>query len=1111
MKGFRFPALWGLLMLGAFTSSVQASPCGNPSDQSYSTAWSGISFSTALGNAGFSAFDYNADGVDDLLLSSGHMSSSLVSEYWFTLLSFDTDTNDYQVVCQSSVYTEEITKLTTFQSDAGTYVSLIAIDDGYIDIFDHNLGISVGQVSTSNRSVNDLLVADIDNDGEREFVALTDNFTMIFNLNSYELEQTLSWGGSAFGVGHITTDSELQLAISSGVVLTIQGSSTEVTWDYTATGFASSLLEVGDINNDGFDEILGVNTSLTAYSGISMGSIWSVPPNNIRFEALSLYDQDNDGALEIFTGDDQWGELYILDGESGATLVDIPNDNHGVTDIIAGDFNGDSSLDVVWGSGYSSSGADYLYIYTPESSSLEWQSGEYSGPYLSIDLGDITGDGIADFIYASIDSESGYSSGILRAIDGTTLTEIWTADSQVFPETAYLDIHDISIADIDNDSTPEVLVATRNVSDGYLYVIDAATGALEAEVLVDDDLQAIYSIKFDDIDDDGHKEILLGGASGKIFKLDAETLTLTDQYIIPDISDPIWLLESADINSDGINEIIAITDNLVVIDLAESTIHSTALEPAAISIINDATTDEPIVYLATESGALGQLNEDFSSSTLIKICDDSLQAIEAIDDQTLAIICDGQVGTFDLTTNTTSWQEDTGDTEYLGIHDRLLVHHGTDTIQLFMAGIRPTLLDTSDKTSPLIAGDSSEAGPYNAPLHGQFNAQDNSAEAVTYAIYHQPENGAVTIPDPLVAEFIYTPTGDNLDPVEFDYFMTDGTDYSGLGTVTIDLSNTAPVCSDDEFSLHWNNVLQASMAASDDDGDDLTYELLSRPAYGTVTLADQSSGDFTFTISDAGFNWQQFSFWVTDGQARSSRCWIQIFITNADPTAPDLTLDTDFATGLSAQLNGTDADDDAIIYQLEANAATGNASLTEDGLLSYEVSGEDASYQDTVQYRVYDGRNWSSIGTVYINVTGTETEDGSDDSSDDSSGTETGDGSDSGSSDSSDTDTGDGSDTDSGDTSDTDTGDSSDSDSGDTSDTDTGDSSDSDSSDTSDNDSDASDDTSDSNDSPENPDSSSSSSGSSGSGGGSLSGWFLLVMFGLLLLARQRSSQIRPG
>ena len=75
---------------------------------------------------------------------------------------------------------------------------------------------------------------------------------------------------------------------------------------------------------------------------------------------------DGDAAKEIVVGDNQWGNVtaydYDVEHNTVAIALQSNSQDHGVTSIGAGDIDHDGRLELVWGSGASSSGADRLVV-----------------------------------------------------------------------------------------------------------------------------------------------------------------------------------------------------------------------------------------------------------------------------------------------------------------------------------------------------------------------------------------------------------------------------------------------------------------------------------------------------------------------------------------------------------------------------------------------------------------------------------------------------------------------------------------------------------------------------------------------------------------------------
>ena len=92
------------------------------------------------------------------------------------------------------------------------------------------------------------------------------------------------------------------------------------------------------------------------------------------------------GVLDILYGDDQWGNIYALDSQTGEEFWKIRNPEHGVTAIAVADFDGDGSIEIAWGAGWSSTGADYLYIVDVETQEEKWKSVDLDGPFRDYDV-----------------------------------------------------------------------------------------------------------------------------------------------------------------------------------------------------------------------------------------------------------------------------------------------------------------------------------------------------------------------------------------------------------------------------------------------------------------------------------------------------------------------------------------------------------------------------------------------------------------------------------------------------------------------------------------------------------------------------------------------------
>ncbi len=110
-----------------------------------------------------------------------------------------------------------------------------------------------------------------------------------------------------------------------------------------------SYITAMDTDNDGINEVLGFSGLLKLYSALDMSIVWTHSPD-IWIDSLDIFDVDGDGRLDVIYGDDQWGALHALDGETGKEFWSLDNPEHGVTSIVIGDLNGDGQAnEIAWG------------------------------------------------------------------------------------------------------------------------------------------------------------------------------------------------------------------------------------------------------------------------------------------------------------------------------------------------------------------------------------------------------------------------------------------------------------------------------------------------------------------------------------------------------------------------------------------------------------------------------------------------------------------------------------------------------------------------------------------------------------------------------------------
>lgn len=230
--------------------------------------------------------------------------------------------------------------------------------------------------------------------------------------------------------------------------------------------------------------------------------------------------------------------------------------------------------------------------------------------------------------------------------------------------------------------------------------------------------------------------------------------------------------------------------------------------------------------------------------------------------------------------------------------------------------------------------------------------------------------------------FTYTPAANYNGSDSFTYRASDGTDYSGVVTVslTVDSVNDAPLAVEDSYTtaedaaLHVDGESSVLMNDSDIERSPLTADLVSDVTHGTLDLS--SNGDFTY-VPDENYNGSDsFTYRTYDGEAYSSTVTVSLTITsvNDKPTADSDSYTTDEDTSLvvdaASGVLANDADPvehSPLTASIVANVSHGTLSLSADGSFTYTPT---ANYHgpDSFTYRAYDGTDYSDTVSVTLTV-----------------------------------------------------------------------------------------------------------------------------------------------
>ena len=282
----------------------------------------------------------------------------------------------------------------------------------------------------------------------------TDGILMVVYVNetgsiSSDNYLDLPTGRAAFG--SFTETGLKQLAFQDGSIFQYNSDDD----DFAEAGaFAVGIHEGGsdmygiDTDGDGIDEIITQwSRKLACWSAIDFGLIWTNDASS-NFDVSALGDADSDGVIDVLYGDDQWGSVHALDAATGEELLAVSNPDHGVTNIVTVDMDGDGANELAWGSGASSSGEDLWYFADPVTGELVWQSTDLDGPYNVYAFDEVSRR--PGFVFSSYESRSGYDGSVVQYCDLRTKAMIWQKE---LTTGFYDNINSMCFADLRGDGT----------------------------------------------------------------------------------------------------------------------------------------------------------------------------------------------------------------------------------------------------------------------------------------------------------------------------------------------------------------------------------------------------------------------------------------------------------------------------------------------------------------------------------------------------------------------------------------------------------------------------------------------------------------------------------
>jgi len=302
--------------------------------------------------------------------------------------------------------------------------------------------------------------------------------------------------------------------------------------------FWQNKIKIKDIDNDDKDEILFGNNQgfvhILEYKDNTYIDVWKSQCLGWLISGMATDDVDNDGDVEIIASDYRryYGRLYFFNGKTLEQEGTI--DLEYIFSLHTSDLDGDLIPEIL-ASGTSTAGDGTIrrgiHIYDGKTK-LEKGAIEISGIVRALNSIDLNGDSKKEII-AAIDTN-------LFIFDGQTGEEITHFENA-------RNLYTLEIGDADNDGTVEIVTSDE---DGYIYALtfDNETQRLNEKWSTSSLGGPIYSLKLDDLEDDGNTDII-ASAGNRLYIYDGV------EWKSRDFISNIFDLAIGDPDGDGAKEI----------------------------------------------------------------------------------------------------------------------------------------------------------------------------------------------------------------------------------------------------------------------------------------------------------------------------------------------------------------------------------------------------------------------------------------------------------------------------------------------------------------------------------------------------------------------------
>ena len=274
---------------------------------------------------------------------------------------------------------------------------------------------------------------------------------------------------------------------------------------------------------------------------------------------------------------------------------------------------------------------------------------------------------------------------------------------------------------------------------------------------------------------------------------------------------------------------------------------------------------------------------------------------------------------------------------------------------------------TDDDDSPVAAPQSVSTAEDTA-LGVTLGASDGDGDALSYSIVTAPAHGVLTGTG---ANRTYTPAANYNGPDSFTFKANDGVNDSNIATVSVTVTsvNDAPVAVGASRTLAEDAFEAVTLAATDVEGDTLTYSIVGAPTHGVLS---GSGAERTYTPFANYYGPDSFTFKANDGALDSNVATVSLTVTpvNDAPNAVNdsATVAEDGSQSVDVRANDSDLDGNPLTITFVGPPIHGTAVLQAGNVLYTPNPNYNGS--DSFAYTISDGAGGTASAVVTMTVTG---------------------------------------------------------------------------------------------------------------------------------------------